>query len=384
MQYLRAFIESNPILSMACAIAAMALFGWALMARRFAAGWAGRVPGAGERVLILGSGPLARELIEEMRACGARWTILGVIPEVRSIEPAPPYPVKGTIEDLERIVGSLKPDRIVVALDERRGRLPVGPLLRTRVRGVAVEDGVEFYERLTRRLAIDALTPSALIFARGFNQRRVAGVVGRVVSLLLAAVGVAATAPLWPLIVVAIRLDSRGPAVFVQERVGRGERKFGLLKFRTMFAEGANGSSWVCDNTARITRLGRFLRWSHLDELPQLLNILRGDMNLVGPRPHPVSNFELFSARIPYYALRTLVRPGLTGWAQVRYRYANTLQEESEKMRYDLYYIKHRSLWLDLRILARTVRVLLLGLRPDRMVHGGKVVASQTSGVRAA
>jgi len=384
MHYLQLFIESNPILSLACAITGMALLGWAMRARRFAAGRAARVPGAGERVLILGSGPLARELIQEMRGRGARWTILGVIPEVRSIEPAPLYPVEGALEDLERIVARLKPDRIVVALDERRGCLPVGSLLRSRVRGVAVEDGVEIDVRLTRRLAIDALTPSALIFARGFNQRRLAGLVGRGMSLLLAALGVAATAPLWPLIVVAIRFDSGGPAIFVQERVGRGERKFGLLKFRTMRTQGSNGSSWVDDNTARITRLGRVLRWSHLDELPQLLNILRGDMDLVGPRPHPVSNFELFSARIPYYALRALVRPGLTGWAQVRYRYANTLQEESEKMRYDLYYIKHRSLWLDLRILARTVRVLLLGLRREKTVHDGHVATPRPSGVRAA
>jgi lipopolysaccharide/colanic/teichoic acid biosynthesis glycosyltransferase len=175
---------------------------------------------------------------------------------------------------------------------------------------------------------------------------------------------------LWPLIALGIRLDSRGPAIYRQERVGRGARTFGLLKFRTMHAAGVNDSSWVRDNTSRITRVGRFLRWSHLDELPQLINVLRGDMNLVGPRPHPVSNFALFSAGIPFYALRAAIRPGVTGWAQVRYRYANTLQEESEKMRYDLYYIKHRSLWLDLRILARTARVLLLGLRPERPTTG--------------
>jgi lipopolysaccharide/colanic/teichoic acid biosynthesis glycosyltransferase len=132
-----------------------------------------------------------------------------------------------------------------------------------------------------------------------------------------------------------------------------------------MHTEGAGVSSWARDNLTRITRIGRFLRWSHLDELPQLVNVLRGDMNLVGPRPHPVSNLALFNAGIPYYALRSAIRPGVTGWAQVCYRYANTLQEESEKMRYDLYYIKHRSLWLDLRILASTVRVLLLGLRPE-------------------
>jgi len=385
MHALLAFIESHIALTTAWAVIGMGLFAArALRTRWSAVGKAVRVPGAGERVLILGSGPLARELIQEMKARGSRWTIVGVIPEVRSAEPSPPYPVMGSLEDLDLIVGRVRPHRIVVALDERRGRLPVGPLLVSRVRGVAVDEGVEFYERLTRRLAIDALNPSALIFSGGFRRRRVAGVVGRGMSVFLSAVGLVLTAPLWPLIVLAIRLDSRGPAVFKQERVGRGGRKFGLLKFRTMDLEGANGSSWVLDNTTRITRIGVFLRWSHLDELPQLINVLRGDMNLVGPRPHPVSNFELFSARIPFYALRAAVRPGVTGWAQVRYRYANTLQEESEKMRYDLYYIKHRSLWLDLRILAATARVLLVGLRPETKPAERGAAAPQTNGVRAA
>ena len=385
MHAVLAIFHSHFTLAGLCALVGMALFASSDLRARFAAvGRAARLPGAGERVLILGSGRLARELIQEMGARGARWTIVGVIPEVRSLEPAPPYPVMGALEDLDLIVGKVRPHRIVVALDERRGRLPVGSLLQSRVLGVAVEQGVEFYERLTRRLPIDALTPSALIFSGGFRRWRGAGVLGRGMSLVLSAIGMVVTAPLWPLIALAIRLDSHGPAVFTQERVGRGGRKFGLLKFRTMHAEGANGSSWVRDNSERITRAGRFLRWSHLDELPQLFNVLRGDMNLVGPRPHPSSNFDLFSARIPFYALRTLVRPGVTGWAQVRYRYANTLQEESEKMRYDLYYIKHRSLWLDLRILARTARVLLLGLRPERRLAVKSEASPQASGVRAA
>jgi len=385
MHSLWAVIDSNLVLSTVFAVMGLGLLALlTLRTRRSAAGGMERRSGGGERVLILGSGPLARELIHEMNARGSRWTIVGVIPEVRPLGPALPYPVMGSLEDLEAIVGKVRPQRIVVALDERRGRLPVGPLLESRVRGVAVEQGVEFYERLTRRLAIDALTPSALIFSGGFQRRRVAAFVGRGMSIILSAVAVAMTAPLWPLIVLCIRLDSRGPAVFTQERVGRGGRKFGLLKFRTMHAEGANGSSWVQDNAARITRAGRFLRWSHLDELPQFINVLRGDMNLVGPRPHPVSNFELFSDRIPYYALRAAIRPGVTGWAQVRYRYANTLQEESEKMRYDLYYIKHRSLWLDLRILARTARVLLLGLAREPKMAEAPSAPPHTSGVRAA
>ena len=379
------FLMSQFVLSAACTVLGMGVL-CALVPgiRQTALGRAVRLARAGERVLILGSGALARELIQEMQARGSRWTIVGVIPEVRTLQPQSPYPVMGSIAEMDHVVDTVRPHRIVVALDERRGRLPVESLLDSRVRGIAVEQGVEFYERLTRRLAIDSLNPSSLIFSAGFYRRPFAGGVSRGMSFFLSALALAVTAPLWPLIAIAVRLDSRGPALFRQERVGRATRTFGLLKFRTMHAEGAGDSSWVRDNTARITRVGRFLRWSHLDELPQLINVLRGDMNLVGPRPHPVSNFALFSAGIPFYALRAAIRPGVTGWAQVSYRYANTLQEESEKMRYDLYYIKHRSLWLDLRILARTARVLLVGLAPGRKPIAAGSAAPQPSAVRAA
>ena len=168
-------------------------------------------------------------------------------------------------------------------------------------------------------------------------------------------------APLLALIALAVKLDSAGPVFFVQDRVGLGGRRFSLIKFRTMHPAAGKTSEWVCDNGDRVTRLGRYLRKFRLDELPQLINVIRGEMNLVGPRPHPVTNFELFRQNIPYYSLRAAVRPGLTGWAQVRQGYANGLEEETEKMRYDLYYIKHMSAWLDLRILARTVKTVLCG-----------------------
>ena len=179
-------------------------------------------------------------------------------------------------------------------------------------------------------------------------------------SLLVSIVALALSAPLMGIIMAAIRLDSRGPVLFVQDRVGLRGRHFRLLKFRTMLDGGAT-SEWVRDNEARITRVGRWLRKFRFDELPQFLNILRGDMNLVGPRPHPVSNYTLFTERIPYYMLRSSVRPGVTGWAQIRHGYANNLDEEIEKMRYDLYYIKHLSFWFDVRILVDTVKVVLFG-----------------------
>src|SRR6185503_5723178 len=194
---------------------------------------------------------------------------------------------------------------------------------------------------------------------------------GRGLSLGVALIGVVTLSPVIAVIAIAIRLDSTGPVLFVQERVGRGGRRFLLLKFRTMYVTDAVHSEWARDNADRITRVGLWLRRFRLDELPQFVNVLRGDMDLVGPRPHPFSNFSLFvtvlrnspecGEQIPFYSIRSMARPGITGWAQVRYRYANNLEEEIEKMRYDLYYVKHRSFLLDLRILADTVKTVLGG-----------------------
>jgi lipopolysaccharide/colanic/teichoic acid biosynthesis glycosyltransferase len=183
----------------------------------------------------------------------------------------------------------------------------------------------------------------------------------RAMSLVVAAVGLIVLLPLFALIAIAIKLDSAGPVLFVQDRTGKDGRPFPLFKFRTMHPSQEHRSEWVQDNDERVTRVGRWLRRCRADELPQFVNILRGEMNLVGPRPHPVSSQQLFEERIAFYSLRSAVLPGLTGWAQVRYRYANTLEEEEEKMRLDLYYIKNRSLWLDAKIIVWTVGIMLFG-----------------------
>jgi lipopolysaccharide/colanic/teichoic acid biosynthesis glycosyltransferase len=196
----------------------------------------------------------------------------------------------------------------------------------------------------------------------------------RALSLVVAVAGLILLAPLMALIALAIKLDSRGPVFFVQQRAGRYRVPFDLIKFRTMRPAAGRHSEWERDNSDRITRIGRVLRRFRLDELPQLINMLKGDMNLVGPRPHPMTNLELLvlTARnlseisgdaIPYYSLRCAVRPGITGWAQVRYRYANSLEQEVEKIRYDFYYLKHLSVWLDIRILLETVRIVVSGHR---------------------
>src|SRR6267378_3076677 len=272
-----------------------------------------------ERVVIMGGGRLAAELAAQI----------------------------ATRPDLTmRVAGVLAPDGDAVA-------------------GVRVEEGTKAYERFTRRLAVESLTPSALIFGDGFRVSRAQLALKRAMSVVIASVALLATAPLIALIALGIKLESRGPVFFVQERIGLGGRPFRLVKFRTMrqAERGADGI-WQRDNASRVTRFGAVLRRYRLDELPQCVNILRGDMSLVGPRPEMASNVATFSAVIPFYNLRNEVRPGLTGWAQVRAGYSMSTEEVTRKLCYDLYYIKHLSLRFDLWILFDTVKFVLSGKRP--------------------
>ena len=317
----------------------------------------------GTPILVLGSGPMAARLVEEIEATdGQRYAVAGVVGHERP-EAGSPLASRwlGPSDQLTEIVDRVSPRIIVVAVADRRDRLPLQPLLESRVRGIEVEDALEFYERLTGKIAIEALRPSMLILSKGFRNHGAAEMTGRVISVVASAIGLVLVAPLLAVIAIAVKLDSAGPVFFIQARAGRNGRQFGLLKFRTMHPSDEPHSEWVLDNTHRITRIGKWLRRFRLDELPQLVNVLRGEMNLIGPRPHPTCNHETFMERIAYYGLRSTVRPGVTGWAQVRYGYANNLDEETEKMRYDLYYIKNRSMLLDLRILFNTVGIVIFG-----------------------
>jgi exopolysaccharide biosynthesis polyprenyl glycosylphosphotransferase len=322
-------------------------------------------------VLILGAGPMAARLIEEIEALEpSRYAVLGV---VDNQEPDPHSPLAerwlGTCDELGEIVARVRPSRIVVAIENRRDRLPLQSLLESRVSGIDVDDAIELYERITGKMAIEALRPSTLILSKGFRNHGAAEMAARLVSVVAAVICLALFAPLLALIALLVKLDSAGPVLFIQQRAGRYGRPFGLLKFRTMHPSAEPPSEWVLDNIHRITRVGRYLRRFRLDELPQLLNVLRGEMNLIGPRPHPVSNHATFMEHIAYYGLRSTVRPGVTGWAQVRYGYANNLEEETEKMRYDLYYIKNRSPWLDCRILFATIGIILFGQGASQVRH---------------
>jgi len=337
----------------------------ALLVGSRAWGGARRFRGRRERLLIVGTSPLTRRVVEELVRHPRRYRLVGVVED-------------GI--DLERLIDARRPDLIVVGFTDRRGRMPMARLIESRARGIRIEDVVETYERLTGKLALELVPPSRLIFSHEFATARVQPAFERALSLLVAVAGLIVLAPLMLLIAVAIKLDSRGPVFFVQKRAGLYRLPFNLVKFRTMHPVEGRHSEWERDNSSRITRCGYWLRRFRLDELPQLINMLRGDMNLVGPRPHPMTNLELLvlTARnlsevsgdaISYYSLRCAVRPGVTGWAQVRYRYANSLEQEVEKLRYDFYYLKHLSVWLDIRILAETVRTIVSGHRavPDEI-----------------
>jgi exopolysaccharide biosynthesis polyprenyl glycosylphosphotransferase len=346
-------IWTRPLLASRVDLLLMEAIGLSLLAYRLM-----RHRRFGERLLIVGESPLAWKLIKEIEArpdCG--YVVVGEASDT---------------ENLGSVIEATRPDRITVALTERLERLPLTKLVESLASGIVVEDVTETYERLTGKLALEALSPSHVIFSFDIRTSRHQRVLVRALSFLVSVIGLIVLAPVFVLILLLIKFDSRGPVFFIQERVGLNGRTFKLIKFRTMQPVGRPNSEWERDNRDRITRLGRWLRRFRLDELPQLVNVLRGDMNLIGPRPHPVSNLEvlILAARnlneisgdaIPYYTLRCSVRPGMTGWAQVRYGYANSLEEEMEKIRYDLYYIKHHSFWLDLRIVFATLRTILLG-----------------------
>ena len=317
-----------------------------------------------ERVVIMGNGRLAAELAEhiETRADLAMRLVGVLAPDAAAAGAAARL---GAYDDISAVVRTQRPDRIIVAMPDRRGTLPVSALLACRFRGIQVEEGTQAFERFTHRLAVESLTPSALVFGDGFHVSRTQLEAKRVLSVLIALTALLFAAPFMALIALAIKLESRGPVFFVQERVGFRGRAFRLIKFRTMrpLEKDADGV-WQRDNASRVTRLGAVLRRYRLDELPQCLNILRGDMSLVGPRPEMATNVATFSAVIPFYNLRHEVRPGLTGWAQVRAGYSMSTEEVTRKLCYDLYYIKHLSLRFDLRILFDTVKFVLSGKRP--------------------
>lgn len=339
----------------------------ALVFSRALYAWIGGDESLAAKVLILGTGSTAQKIAREVvrrRPWGLR--IAGFLAEDPAevgrtiISPS----VMGTVDELLDLVRHVHAQSVVVALDDRRGSLPTDALLRCRMDGVRVEEGASVLERLTGRIHTKYLRPSQLVFSAGFRDSRIVRRFKLGSDFVGAVVLSVPLLPLMLLVAAAVKLTSRGPAIFRQERVGWKGRTFDVLKFRTMRedAEAGSGPVWASgESDPRITPLGRFLRKSRLDELPQILNVLRGEMSFVGPRPERPQFVDALRQVIPFYDARHTVRPGITGWAQIRCGYGSSIEDSELKLQYDLYYIKHLSLALDMSILIDTLKVMVVG-----------------------
>jgi sugar transferase (PEP-CTERM system associated) len=319
------------------------------------------------RLLFLGATPVAARLISAIHSENPGYTILGYVDD-RDPRDAPPaitngFRILGKSEELQEIAAATGANIIVVALAERRGTFPMQAILDCKLQGIRVEDWPAFYEKLTGKIVVQDLRPSWLVFSDGFERTRVTRMVKRWIDVALSVAILAVGWPIFLLVSIAIRLDSRGPTFFRQDRVGEQGKSFTLYKFRTMKenAEQDTGPVWATINDVRITPVGRWLRKSRLDEFPQVINVLRGEMSFIGPRPERPHFVAQLQERIPYYAQRHTVKPGITGWAQVRYPYGATVDDAEEKLQYDLYYIKNMSFFLDMLILLLSMHVILFG-----------------------
>lgn len=314
------------------------------------------------RVLVLGSGERAQMVDQAVSRAGSAVTIVGFLPLNSTeslVDTKRVLPAHMTVRQAVRGLGVTE---VVVALNERRGGgLPVNDLLKCKLRGVRVTDFSSFFERERGQVLLDMLSASWLIFGEGFRRDVFNAALKRIFDICVATLILLITLPVVAAVILLIKLESPGPAFYSQVRVGRGGRNFTIYKLRSMRPDAEKGGvpQWAKSNDDRITRVGRFIRLTRIDELPQLVNVLKGDMSVVGPRPERPYFVKMLTEEIPLYNARHSVKPGLTGWAQVRYPYGSSIQDAKEKLQYDLYYVKNHSIFLDLLILLETVQVVL-------------------------
>ena len=346
------YLLGNGASELGLLILTVAMIGW-----RLGFGWLVQLPILVERIYVLGTGERAQRLVQGLRQNPelgievASWTgkLEGAVTR------------DSVAAHLMDIVHQQKVHRVIVAMPDRRGTIPMRELLDLRMRGVQIEEATSWLEKMSGKIEVENLYPSWLIFADGFRRSSTFILVRRALSIGISLVGLVVSAPLWPLVMLIIKLDSRGPVFYSQRRVGKSGRVFSVIKFRTMRQDAeAGGPQWAGLNDPRITKVGKFLRSSRLDEIPQLWCVLKGDMAFVGPRPERPEFVESLTKDIPFYGVRHMVRPGLTGWAQIRYKYGSTVQDAIEKLQYDLFYIKNASIGLDLLIMFQTVKTVLL------------------------
>jgi sugar transferase (PEP-CTERM system associated) len=315
-------------------------------------------------LLMVGGSPLLEEIgrhVEEHPELGLR--VIGYVAEHG--EPQTVLPggkILGSLEAMRDIIQATRPGRIVVGMSERRNRVPMGELLELRFAGYVIEEAAGAYERVCGRISLKELRPSQLIYSGELDPPRRSLLYQNLSNLGVAAVGLLISLPVMALTALAVRLSSPGPILYRQRRVGMGGRTFTLYKFRSMQAdaEAATGAVWAAPDDPRITPVGRVIRKLRMDELPQLINVLKGEMSIVGPRPERPEFVQALTENIPYYRQRLCVRPGITGWAQINYKYGDTLEDTMRKLEYDLYYIKHMSPSLDIFIIFHTIKAMLL------------------------
>lgn len=338
-------------------LALAGIYGWRVLFSAFVVKAVGS-----DRLLLVGNSPVLTEIVEYLSNHPENG--LRLVGLVSDDVDATPMAVKflGRLDALREVVEASHPTRIVVGMRERRNRLPVGELLELRYKGYVIEEAPSAYERLCGRVCMKELRPSQLIYSGEFSRRRRVVFFQTATNFFLAAIGVTVSLPLMIITAVAVRLSSPGPILYRQRRVGMDGAIFTVFKFRSMTvnAEADTGAVWASRNDPRVTAVGRIIRKIRFDELPQLFNVMRGEMSIVGPRPERPEFVQTLAEQIPYYRQRHAVRPGITGWAQINYKYGDTLEDTIAKLEYDLYYIKNMSFSIDTYIMFHTVKAMLL------------------------
>ena len=313
-------------------------------------------------VMVLGLGQFLDEVVEEIHGnidCGYRVAAVAV-KEPDQAKNFGGVSVFSSYSYLLKKVQDAGSRAVIVAMDERRGNLPVNELLECKMHGIPIIEGETFFEELTGKLLVDKINPSWLIFKEGFIISSSSSILKRLVGAVISLVGLVIASPVLLVTAILIKIDSPGPILFSQERVGKDGQTFNILKFRSMRTDAEkDGAKWAKENDDRVTRVGKIIRKLRIDEIPQMWNVLRGDMNFVGPRPERPVFVEELSRKIRYYNQRHTVRPGITGWAQINYPYGASEEDAKKKLEYDLYYIKHMTVLLDVYIMLKTVKTII-------------------------
>jgi sugar transferase (PEP-CTERM system associated) len=342
-------------------LALLLMVGW-----RLSIHWFLGHPELGERILIVGSGEFAVEIAKEtLQRKDAGYRVVGFVdndPALVGKSLINPK-VIGLTSELASLVRRENIDRLVVAIGDRRGQFPTQELLKLSLSGdVTIEESASFYERLTGRVLLDMIRPSWLIFSSRGRRARINEIARSAMHRAIALIGAILSLPIAIFTAIVIKLESRGPVLYKQERVGKNGRPFRLMKFRSMRTDAEkDGPVWAKTDDVRMTRVGRIIRKIRVDEIPQFWNILRGDMNFVGPRPERPHFVAQLAQEIPYYEQRHLIAPGLTGWAQINYPYGASIEDAKQKLQYDLYYMKNQNLALDATIMFETIKTILFG-----------------------